>query len=946
VTPDRRPEPSARAGTWSYDGNPPVWVRWEVHPSWHHATITVQESAAGGVVETVILRVEGRQQSASVALRPDVHVRLTLDLADGIVTLRIEVPLPGRRPFTTILALWSADGGSVCPVPPPCPGPSPDPSPVPRPDPHPPDPGRTLGSVPVIARRCPPSQEILADPLRWVRLAHPETLALYTALAAATADPTTNPSKPDLAAKFRASGAFLASLSALPTPMDRVGALRTALLGLHGEAGCEVLPRLVHEILGLTVHELLTSDAWRTAAGDLWQSVFALALAGDASTARLGDDLVDALRTINFVAVLADGDARLRTRHWRDVAFDAPVIVPDVCAIWSPALAAPPPAPTGKGWWEVAGVAMVGHLVSVEVGRAAGPIAEIVGVLPGERRSRGETAVDEIERDERRETTRESSSHRARATSTQADTTRALRERLTADISAWNLSSLTSSYSDLQLLVGGTWAGGGVAGDRGWEDVARFVASLAERSTADLAESSLAVRRDRTRQRFERRAESVIDNTSGTTPIRGVYRWVDRLVQLRTEPVGPRLILAFGIDQPGAAWLKKLEAAPPVPLDPLPAWGPPAVAGAATPPPVGDWTDVTDQNYLVWGAALGLCDLAPKPAVPTPTLVLDEATPGARGVVEIPAGFAANAVEIRLAVSDGTSDLACLVAGKWHKLPAASTLALEMDASTSGAIAKTTLGQPLVSTAGTDTTPIVPLLAGTLPVVVVTGAPRYQVALTFTCEALSTTLPIPATVDWQVRTWQRLREAWVSKSLAWHHALGERIRGATEVGPDEVERAVLREACLDLLATNGIPGSVAPDGTRGWLRAMDGALDWADASWTCASGPVGAPSPALDESWERDPVGRGGTPIPRFITAGSAQVLVPLRPAERRVLSYLAFATAWWGGSDHAPLPEGMVPMLAALHAEGHPPREPTLPGIVRIPTTLLELEPFCDRSG
>lgn len=931
MTADVRGSPPGSVGTWTYDGKLTVCIRWEVGPCGTTARVTVHEGIAGGVGDSVTLRLEASgEEAAVIALRPDARVRIWLEREHGVVSLRAQVPLEGRRSFTSTVAFWPASSGFPTPPAPPDPAPAPPPRP-----PIPPDRGRPLGTVPVWGRLPPPSPHMTLDMLRWVQLADPGALPLYVALAAAGTDPAAQPNKIQLATKFRDGEGFVHDPSTLPTPVDRLGELRADLLALPGEATTDLLARRVHAALGVTVADFLTSDAWRTSAPALWQSVMALALAGDAGAS--GDGLVDALRTANFIAALADGAPRFESPHWRRTALHAIVVLPDACALWSPSLTTAA-AQTPAGWCVVGGAGMFGYLVPTEIGYEPGPIAEVVSVLPGERRSRGERAVQDTAVDERREATREATSARARGTTERVDVTRVLRERLAADVASWNLSGLKPSYADLQLILNGTWAGGGVGGERAWEDIAHFVRSLAEEATARLAESTVAVRRERSRQHVERRSDSVIDNSAGSAPIQGVYRWLDRVVALASQPVGPRLLLAFVVDKPGAGWLDKLASAPPVPLRPPPT--PPCL----TPPPaVEGWTLITPDAYLAWGANLGLSDLPPPPATPSPTVCIGEGTPGGTDVVEIPEGFAATAVSVQLAASDGTCDVVCLVAGTAYTLQGTGTfdLATGTPTSTSASASLTPPGTaaspPLVSSpAGAGT--FSPPLTGRILVSVVTRAPRFRAVLVFTCAPVSAA-PTSAYVAWQVQTWQRLQAAWTAQREAWHRALGERIVAATRGRPDELQREVLREACVGILAA-GVAGATAPGPTTPWLGGLDAAVAWNDASWTLTPWPAGSAAP---DAWgDRETALREGHAIHPFVAAGSAHVLVPVRPADTlRIASYFAFARSWSGTSEHAPVTAGFVATLSMLlSGEKCPPMPaPELPPIIRVPTSLVELE-------
>jgi hypothetical protein len=187
---------------------------------------------------------------------------------------------------------------------------------------------------------------------------------------------------------------------------------------------------------------------------------------------------------------------------------------------------------------------------------------------------------------------------------------------------------------------------------------------------------------------------------------------------------------------------------------------------------------------------------------------------------------------------------------------------------------------------------------------------------------------------WGRRTYEALLEGYWLCLGGWRERCERRLRELPQ-GPRELEQEALKAGCLPLLLALAPPGADAPE----LQRFFDVSLEWRDMAyrfypWGTGSKPAG---PAYDWVGEANVGPDADTLFRRFLTAGSARVLVPVAPAWwSQVLHHFYFGglPPWVGP---VLIPEALVALLTEL-LEGRGHREDA-PWTVEVPTALLYLQ-------
>ncbi|HYD80322.1 MAG TPA: hypothetical protein VEC06_10975 [Paucimonas sp.] len=787
----------------------------------------------------------------------------------------------------------------------------------------------------------------------------PGQLDFYNQLAAETGAGAATAKQAD-AASFIQHGyqqaKFVAALSDLPSPIDEFPAWRAALERIPGTIPEDELIEMATFFLGQPPGSFLDGSVWNTAQADVWQSLFALALAGQPDDARLAVQLTDVLRVGHFLQLLVAGRHDDLGEHAaRRIVLGARPIFPDAVAAYPPSPAiAGPAGGSAAGGWEVLGV---GNLKIARQRLAAylpGEIAEIVNVMPRERQEVQEHIATGMAGHAGSSGEKASQDSLSRLSSVANELSDAVQEAMAAEGALNNLSNVQPAYNNLNLTLSGA-AAGGEAGSR-WngEGAARYLQSLTEHAARRLGER-VSDQRSAVWQEFRERRQSTLIDNAGSGRLVGIYRWVDRVMRVHLEEAGRRMVLAFEIAQPAKPWLDKIAAAGPVPLRqpaPLEIFGVPDGQG---------YTGITAANYQSFGAQYGLRAMEPPP--PASVVVaasFDRTSTADMAGLRIPDGYAAASGQVTIALADNRYNLVCSIGGQPYSGPAAAATAVKLDtavpASTSdaGAIGDAVVTVPQVPTSALSCAPLtaatlaqLPQDGGPVPVTVMTAAPAFVVKVELSCQRSGDAGTDQGMIAWQVRTYERLLQAYQEACLTYDAQLAARTEAASAGRSGEVQRNTLRQACLQLLAPAG-----------GTLDSgmLDPLLSWDAMTWHYESWQAGKPG-----AWP-EPVAAGVTRpsserlFACFLKAASARVLLPVNPGwEGWMLFLLMFGRPWVGGPASVPVIGASVLLLEEIRepecvrvvgASGELVCIPDLPNdipppswTVRIPTSMLYLQ-------
>jgi hypothetical protein len=816
--------------------------------------------------------------------------------------------------------------------------------------------GPLAGAVdlfPFVWMRPPDLAEQADARLRYTRYQRVRDLGvqdLYDKLSQ-SAGPDSGPAKQADAAAFRQrSGLFIGELTDLPHPIDGFGQVRTRLLAIENHCTLQTLNELAVLLLAQTPAEFLASTT--QAQEQVWQSLFALALVGEAADGALAAGLVDVLRVLGYLAHLAQNDPALEDEATRRLVLSATPSVPDAVAAYTLR------GQAGGCSWRLLGVGQVEQARQQPLGYALGELAEVLNLMPRERQERHEHHGHMLDQQQSIEHVQLQLAQRHQQADAINELADALRAAFHSEGVVNNLSGITPSYSNLNLMLGGTAAVGGGALDWNGTQAARLVQRTSERVASQVSDQGRQQRDEVWREWREHRASRCFDNRDGERLV-GVYRWVDRLVQVNLHPKGRRLVLAFEIPTPARAWLTQVAAAGPVPLV-----APQPLAAFQVPNGQGCW-QILPSNYQALGAQFGLVDL---PAPPADTLRLSvqvqRATFADDSLLCVPPGYQVAGGCATLMLADTSYGLAASVGGVALQAPplhAPAALSLVVPAASSS----TSVGNPTATpvapgsvwmgttdigqTTGSDA-----LIgqSGPISLTVISAAPVFALSVSLVCQrstvATGSGTPVdPLLQAWQMRVYDLLLRAWQLAVKDYETELARRIAAAVQGARELIQRQALQAECLAALAQASATSDTV---------FLTGCMDWAAMSWTYEdwAAAIGGPLPTSQGA----PV---GTVEPasvklfhRFLHAASARVLVPLCPMQQTTLLFaLQWQSTWPGPPSPRPDAAADVPVsdsvVALLEEQRHAAPVPRRrPWTLRLPLPQIYLQegdalPFAD---
>lgn len=831
-------------------------------------------------------------------------------------------------------------------------------------------PGAGAGVVdlfPFLWMRPPTWREAGDAKLRYLRYGRSADLGandLYTQLSQDNGQAPAANKRADATAFRRSSGLFISATSDLPAPIAGFAAACADLRALQGPISIETLTELAEVLLGQWPADFLAAHT--VPLEQIWQSVFALALAGTSADGALAAGLVDSLRCFGYLAHLAQADPALENEATRRLVLAATPCLPD--AVAACALVNPPAAAK----WQLLGVGQLELARQQPQGYALGEVADVLNVMPRERQERHELHGQSTEHVSGRVQLHEQRDERRR----QADAANELADTMKAAFHSEglvnDLSDITPAYGNLNLTLSGTAAAGQGALDAQAAQAAKLVQSAGERAARLVSEQERQQRVEVWREWREHRASRCLDNRDGTRLV-GVYRWVDRLVRVALQPQGARLVLAFDIAAPAQAWLTQLAAAGPVPLtapQPLDVFKPVDGQGCRK---------IQPGNYQSLGAQYGLTDLpAPPPDTLRVSVQLQRAALADETLLQVPAGYEVAGGSATLMLADTRCSLVASVGGVALAGPpqqAPVPLSLAVPAVTSASVggpsaappapgASTSVGGlnvalPAPSTAwlatsvlNDDTAAALIGQTGPVALTVMSDAPVFGLSVTLVCRR--STVPAvdqgpvvdPLLQAWQMVVYDRLWRAWQAAAAAYDAELAQRVAAASEGCREAVQRQALQAACLAALTQGGATTDAAQ---------LTGLLEWAGMSWhyEAWAGALHGPLPGAPAAAVNTLETASARLFKRFLQAAAARVLVPVRPeAQTALLFALQWQPQWpmppvtWPDrrtgapldrSADVPVTDSLVPLLEEQRDSAPPAPRP--PWTLRLPLPLIYLQ-------
>lgn len=596
--------------------------------------------------------------------------------------------------------------------------------------------------------------------------------------------------------------------------------------------------------------------------------------------------------------------------------FCAPNVLPSPCGNFIGG-----PLPTHGG---IIPKTYVGDLLIVKKKLLAyrpGEVAHIENVLEGETRSREHEQLKRLEERSTRESERSTFEERDLQTTDRSSLESASSSVIAQQSQIQAGVSVSGSYGPVSMTANAEYGNSSSQTDSNQSalSIAREVVDRAlKRVTERVREEKVRITIEQT---IEKNVHSFI-NPSGNGNISGVYTWVDKLYLTRLHNYGKRLMMELSIPEPAAFYLysmaqtqKNSDLIKP------------------TPPALNSYQDVTASNYAILAAQYEAPDITPPPA---PFIIVSEGvsgrgepyaegptqTPVAGKVdIQIPNGY--KAVE-GLSVANSSTWIQAFLGlwffGEQNWAP--------MNNET-GHIPFTYYCEQHGSIYGTAEVRCVP-----------------------TDEFMN---------EWKIKTYtsimqgyQRKLSDYESKLAARQIQQGVSFEGNNPLINAETVRVELKKHVIELLSgqrfesfsamrTNwgdfGQPEFLFNRSTQEakYINFFEGAIEWENMTWQLHPYFWGRKPHWVDKMKmlkdQADP------DFTKFLMAGAAKVLVPVRPEMSAALLHYMDANGEIWPTAEAPLVKPKsIQMMADLNTPPLGDAVPTAPWVVRVPTTLVAL--------
>jgi len=603
----------------------------------------------------------------------------------------------------------------------------------------------------------------------------------------------------------------------------------------------------------------------------------------------------------------------------------------------------------------------IGDLLMTELvssGYAYGDIAHIENIMSGELRERSfrkssSTETDVFQMTETEATT-ETDTQSTQRFELEKASEATLNEALNLDAGA----SISGSYGPVTAQASFGLAST-TSREQSQKQSSKFAQEVVSKATQKVRQLSSRQERVITKVVVEDNTLHSMSNPTGSDHISGIYRWVDKVDDLRLVDYGQRLMVGLTVPEP-ASYLRWLAARGNGGAGALPQ---PTVVRGGVPTGLRP-DDITPDNYLTWLAAYNATDIEPPPArfvTQSLTLHSDPSESAERpGVV--------TKADSTIVVPPGYRAVQARGSAITHELPGISDTIPEVLLG----IGSTAI--PINATAASDVVRVfssaLPSLPGStadrkeggagtkLPVVLSIGSMRgYALAVEVVFERSDTLLEA-----WRIDSWAKIMNAYkaaVSEAEAQAARAtlpGVNITGANPRENRTLERAELKRQVMELMAAAIGSVDAVVDAADARPRAdaakvasletlmsyLDRAFEWEHMSWVLQDyfwAPETSWS-ALLGSTDSDPLRQ------LFLRSGAASITLPVRRGFEAAVLYRVWTGLDWQG-DRAPLPAD--PAALALGAEvvtsatGVPQQGREVTGSrwkERNPTSLVILQP------
>ena len=540
-----------------------------------------------------------------------------------------------------------------------------------------------------------------------------------------------------------------------------------------------------------------------------------------------------------------------------------------------------PPATDPNDWLEVYAIGELQLVRQRLIRYQTGEVAEVVNVMPGEKRKQNirnterQTTITRAEDVEKGTRSRD-------LLENQKELVREISKTIAGFTDSYNYESLKANYGPpTNVTTDGKWSLQKTAGDPSRHTVSKFARTVMETS-ADLIENQIAtIRETQLQHEREEMRLSTLNNYAGVEPLLGVYRWLNKIYQAEVINYGQRLILSFSISNPAE------------PMTDDTCFG-----GIGIPPEsleqkgIVTYLDISADLLPALVSYYGVFDLPPVP----PTTVQATSTVVADGVrtIAIPEGYSATSAYVTYALDPGLS--VNLVIGRKVLTidhPASNSMPVTLSGETSNLPVSVTSNQTLASPPATP------------------GV--FSLSIEVTCTASSA-----ITRAWQYRVYASLSEAY-QRLLAQYAERHNPATGSAPDNPEMLRKQVFRQVkrkCLQILQDRtartqaqlpqGSPPTQYGVNKPRYRQFFEMAIEWDELSYFIdEDNSVTTTGPA------RQPAFEGLYPdfFDEFRLAEVVRVFVPVRPhCSHSMLFFIGNTNIWTGEDALAPVVQGQIP--------------------------------------
>ena len=580
-----------------------------------------------------------------------------------------------------------------------------------------------------------------------------------------------------------------------------------------------------------------------------------------------------------------------------------------------------------------------------------GEVARIENVLKGERKETTQRKLNRINES----VTDNSADFNETATDIQGSRTDLLNETLkmlAKDTTTTTFDKFTTNYGPPTTV---TYSGSYSVGNDSEtnkpyiEDVANFAKNITAKTANRIARYVNQVRTLSTLNESEETVIHTFDNTASPNNVTGIYRWVNKIYAAHVVNCGYRLMVEFVLPNPAETYIKSLFHLQGVSLE------------EPTAPDqlkelhlqINSYQDITRKNYAQLATIYDI--QAPPVKFKIITVTFQGGEPLNTKEIVVPEGYKADRAWVTGALSSLTQKVTVLVGKNQFDFPAttnnsASPIPPNPDGSTMN---EENLTVPICVMSNAEEA-FLPLPISATPH---TSSPlpnTYFVTVEIRCK-----LADEKWQEWQITTYNAIIEAYRKQKAEYYDRAGvvpTEIASRNPLENRKIEKIELKEGCTNQLleqhfelagnsdgaAINHAASQWAVNQPR-YIQFFEQAFEWDEMTYHFYS-PLGKPeNPEKLSVRDFARCSKLDSLFTSFLQAGSARVLLPVRPDFAAiVLYYLSSGTIWPGANTLAPTYEKYVSLVSELKTVAevkHDSKYISKPWKITIPTSMSVLQ-------